>query len=104
MSDPHAERTEETRGYAIGYVLSLLLTTAAFAAVYWRLLAALATFGLILTLGLVQMLVHLRFFLHISWKTSARTDLQLILFSALVIGLMVMGTLVVLSNLQSRMM
>jgi cytochrome o ubiquinol oxidase operon protein cyoD len=58
----------------------------------------------VLVLGLAQMLVHFRCFLHIDLKRSARADLQLILFSILIIGLMVGGTLVILFNLQQRMM
>jgi cytochrome o ubiquinol oxidase operon protein cyoD len=37
-------------------------------------------------------------------KRSARADLQLILFSAVIILLMVGGTLVILGNLMARMM
>ena len=53
------------------------------------------------------MLVHFRFFLHIDLRKSARHDLQLILFSTLIIALMVSGTLFILFilfNLRSRMM
>ena len=49
------------------------------------------------------MLVHFRCFLHISLKRSSRHDLQLILFSALIIVLMVSGALVILFNLHQRM-
>ena len=57
-------------------------------------------FYTVLGLGLVQ----LRFFLHIDLRRSARADLQLILFSTLIISLMVGGMLVVLFNLHGRMM
>ena len=50
------------------------------------------------------MVVHFRFFLHISLKKSSREDLQLMLFSALIVTLMVSGTLVILFNLRARMM
>jgi cytochrome o ubiquinol oxidase operon protein cyoD len=66
--------------------------------------AASATFGAILMLALVQTIVHFRFFLHIGLKKSSRQDLQLVLFSAAIVALMVSGTLVVLFNLRSRMM
>jgi cytochrome o ubiquinol oxidase operon protein cyoD len=98
------ERAKEIRSYVIGYGLALALTAAAFAVVHWPTLTSAATFGVILALGLVQMVVHFRFFLHISLKTTARHDLQLILFSALIISLMVSGTLVILFNLRARMM
>jgi cytochrome o ubiquinol oxidase operon protein cyoD len=99
-----SERGRETGGYAIGYALALALTGVAFALVRWRVLAASAAFGAILALALLQTIVHFRFFLHIGLKRSSRQDLQLVLFSAAIVALMVSGTLVVLYNLRSRMM
>jgi cytochrome o ubiquinol oxidase operon protein cyoD len=102
MKDANGFRRELAR-YAIGLLLALALTGAAFAIVAWHVASpyALATvFGL----GLLQILVHFRFFLHIDFQRSAREDLQLILFSTLIIALMVGGTLVILLNLRHRMM
>ena len=102
MSDP--DRTRELRGYTLGYVLALILTAAAFAAVAWPRTGATTTFAIVLALALVQAVVHFRFFLHITLGRSSRADLQLILFSTLIILLMVAGTLVLLLNLRGRMM
>ncbi len=99
-----AERRVETRQYLLGFGVALLLTGAAFAAVYWQTFAALPTLGIVFALGLTQVIVHFRFFLHVAFKKSAREDLQLILFSALIIALMVSGTLVLLLNLRGRML
>jgi cytochrome o ubiquinol oxidase operon protein cyoD len=90
--------------YVVGYSLSLLLTSAAFGLVYRHLLTAQAAFYTVVGLGLAQMLVHFRCFLHIDFRRSARADLQLILFSFVIVALMVGGTLVVLLNLRARMM
>jgi cytochrome o ubiquinol oxidase operon protein cyoD len=99
-----SDRTRELRTYAVGYALSLALTVAAFVMVRWPSFGARAIFGGVLALGLVQMAVQFRCFLHISLKRSSRHDLQLILFSALIIALRVSGTLVILFNLRGRMM
>ena len=104
MSGPTDSRREDTRSYAIGYVLALALTCAAFAAVRWPSFDATTTLDVVLGLALVQMVAHFRFFLHISLRKSARADLQLILFSALIVILMVSGTLIILFNLHARMM
>lgn len=103
MTSPRLRR-RETMTTVAGYALALLLTCAAFGLVYLHLLAGRSAFYAVLGLGLAQMLVHFRFFLHIDLKRSARDDLQLILFSSLIIALMVGGTLVVLMNLRHRMM
>jgi cytochrome o ubiquinol oxidase operon protein cyoD len=104
VSGPNDRRHDEIRSYAIGYGLALALTGAAFAAVRWPSFASTTTLAIVFGLALVQMVVHFRFFLHISLQRSARDDLQLILFSTLIVILMVSGTLVILSNLRARMM
>lgn len=104
MSAPNDDKREEVRSYAIGYALALALTGAAFATVHWPSFASTTALAIVLGLGLVQMVVHFRFFLHISLRKSARDDLQLILFSTLIVILMVSGTLVILFNLRERMM
>ena len=103
MTSPALER-DETRSLIVGYGVALLLTLAAFGLVASHVLTGREAFYTVLGLGLVQLLVHLRFFLHIDLKRSARADLQLIMFSTVIIALMVGGTLVVLFNLHGRMM
>ncbi len=90
--------------YATGYGLAMLLTGAAFALVYYHLAAPETAFAAILILGLVQIVVHMRCFLHMSLQRSARADLMLVLFSTLIIAFMVGGTLVIMINLRQRMM
>ena len=104
MSAPRDDRRHEIRTYLIGYAAAIVLTCAAFAAVHWPSTGGSVTFAIVLALGLVQMVVQFRCFLHISLARSARDDLQLILFSLLIIALMVGGTLVILLNLHGRMM
>lgn len=103
MTSPRLERGE-TRSLILGYGLALLLTLLGFGLVVSHVLSGRAAFYRVLGFGFVQMVVHFSFFLHIDLKRSARADLQLILFSTLIIALMVGGTLVVLFNLHGRMM
>ena len=103
MTSPRIERAE-TLTYVVGYGLALVLTAAAFGLAWLQLLSGQTAFLVVLVLGLVQMLVHFRCFLHIDLKRNARPDLQLLLFSASIVALMVGGTLVILFNLRHRMM
>lgn len=103
MTSPRTLRAE-TLTYVVGYGLALLLTLAPFGLVWQRLLSGRAAFYVVLGLGLAQMLVHFRCFMHVDLRRNARADLQLLLFSSLIIFLMVGGTLVVLFNLRMRMM
>jgi cytochrome o ubiquinol oxidase operon protein cyoD len=104
MSEIETDRRNDLRSYIIGYIASLCLTGAAFAVVYFDLIAPQNAFINILVLALVQIVVQFRYFLHITLGKSMREDLLLILFSALIIILMVGGTLVILFNLRARMM
>jgi cytochrome o ubiquinol oxidase operon protein cyoD len=90
--------------YVAGFGAALVLTCAAFGVVQYHIFSAQWMLCVVFGLALLQMTVHFRFFLHVSLKRSVREDLQLVLFSTLIILLMVGGTLVVLFNLRLRMM
>ncbi len=104
MSDPNQGEHADVATYLIGYVAALALTGAAFALVRWPSLGGATTLGIVLALAVAQMIVHFRFFLHITLARSARDDLRLILFSTLIVALMASGTLVILLNQRARMM
>jgi cytochrome o ubiquinol oxidase operon protein cyoD len=96
------QERREFRSYVWGIGLALLLTVAPFALVHW---AGIPRFPLLIVIGafaLVQMLVHFRFFLHIGFKQK-REDLQLILFSTLLLTIMVAGTIWIMASLALRM-
>lgn len=103
--DPAALKQQESRefrSYVWGIGLALVLTLVPFALVHW---GAMTRTALLITIGafaLVQMIVHFRFFLHIGF-TRKREDLQLILFSAMVLFIMVAGTLWIMASLATRM-
>ena len=100
--DPR-EKRRELGSYIIGFVLAAGLTAAAFLVVA----AGMPTRTAYLVIGaaaLMQVVVHFRFFLHITWKRSTRDDLQLILFTTMIIILMAGGTIWILDNLHQRMM
>lgn len=98
-----SERARATRRYLGGLAAAVVLTAAAFAAVRWPITGRSSTLAIVLGLALVQAGVHFRCFLDIGLGRSSRHDLILLLFSALIVGLMVAGTGIVLGNLNLRM-
>lgn len=105
-AETRLERRAEERGDFLSYVwgvcISLLLSLAAFALVHW---AGLSRFSLLIAIGglaLVQLLVQFRCFLHIGFGHK-REDLQLILFSGLLLIIMVTGTIWIMASLATRM-
>lgn len=96
------EERREFRSYAWGLGLALGLTLAVFAVVHWHALALPWVYYLIGVLALAQIIVHFRCFLHIGFRQQ-REDLHLILFSALLLVIMVAGTLWIMASLAHRM-
>lgn len=92
----------ELHAYITGAVLALILTLVPFAIVHWHVMVPQPVYYLIGAFALVQMIVHFRFFLHIGF-TQRREDLQLILFSTVVLIIIVGGTLWIMFNLATRM-
>lgn len=92
------------RLYAIGFVLSLILTGAAFATVWLAPFETGTTRVVIGLCAVAQVVVQLRCFLHIDHRRQSREDLQLILFTTLILLIMITGTVWVLGSQMARMM
>lgn len=102
QSGPCEDERRELRSYSWGIGLALLFTLMPFAVVHGT---AMPRFWLLIAIGcaaLLQMLVHFRCFLHIGFRQN-REDLQLILFSTLLLGIMVGGTIWIMASLTTRM-
>ena len=93
----------DLRSYLIGFALALILTLGPFGLVLWGGLRPGAMLIILGLCALVQMAVQLRFFLHIDLSRQKREDLQLILFSALLLIIMAVGTIWIMGNLAMRM-
>lgn len=98
-----ADPRQELREYCIGGVLALVLTLAAFAVVACSWFTILTQLVVVTILAAVQVVVHFRYFMHIDLRRSHRDELQLILFTALILLLMAGGTIWILWNLNFRM-
>ncbi|MGH8290886.1 MAG: cytochrome o ubiquinol oxidase subunit IV [Steroidobacteraceae bacterium] len=101
QADRAPEERRDFLSYVWGVGLALLLTVVPFALVHWRSLTRSAVLIVIGAFALVQMVVHFRFFLHLGFK-RAREDLQLILFSTLLLLIMVAGTIWIMASLATR--
>ncbi|WP_170552092.1 cytochrome o ubiquinol oxidase subunit IV [Ruegeria atlantica] len=93
----------ERRRYVIGYGGSLLLTGAVFTIAYKYGIETKGVYLSIALLGLAQLIVQLVYFLHIDRRRSSREDLDLILFSTMVLLIIILGTVWIMGNLAVRM-
>lgn len=93
-----------TKHYIIGFVLAILLTGASFAfamihftSLTWPII------GLSVA-AILQMLVHLHYFLHLDKSSEQRWNVLALAFTALLLFIFVAGTMWVMYTLNSRMM
>ncbi len=108
MSQAPIDSTGASRGslksYLTGFVLSLILTAMPFALVMSGTWSATAALTGICAAGIVQILVHLHYFLHLDTSSAARWNVLALIFTLLIMILFVGGTLWIMSNLNYRMM
>src|SRR5450432_3172383 len=87
-----------------GFGTALVLTLAAFALVEMRYFVRQTTFILIGALGVLQILVHFRYFLQLRLRAESRDRILTLAFAAVVAVLMAIGTLWIIADLKRRMM
>lgn len=96
------EERHEVHSYVWGICLAIVLTLVPFGLVRFGGASRATVLIVIGVLAFVQVVVHFRFFLHIGFHQQ-REDLQLILFSAVILLLLVGGTIWIMGSLASRM-
>ena len=101
--EKHVEHDSDLQSYLWGFMFSVLLSVAAFGVMLCGFFGRETTMVVLGCLAMLQLLVQLRYFLHIDGRRESREDLYLILFSALVLLMMVIGTVWVLGDLAGRM-
>lgn len=91
------------RRYATGFVLSVVLTAIAFGMVMYGSWSRSFTVAAILAAAVVQIMVHLHYFLHLDASSRARWNVLALLFALLIMVLIVGGTLWIMTHLQYRL-
>lgn len=95
------EKTKEFHHYLIGFALATILTIIPFTLV--ATVGGTGSYFVLVICAILQLIVHLRFFLHLSFKGQQREDLQLVLFTGLILFIMIGGSIWVLGDLYTRM-
>lgn len=92
------------KSYLAGFTASLFLTAASFLLVAAKLLPDQALAYTVALLGLLQAVVQLRFFLHVGKEAKPRWELFIFYFMALVLLIIVLGSLWIMYDLNTRVM
>ncbi len=90
--------------YLTGFVLSIILTAIPFALVMSGAVSSSAALVGIFSAGLVQILVHLHYFLHLDTSSAASWNALALIFTLLIMILFVGGTFWIMWSLYYRMM
>lgn len=88
------------RAYAAGFTLSILLTLTSFAIVGDKILGGWGLTLVLVGFATIQLIVQLLFFLHIDREASPRWNLQVFGFMAVVLLILVLGSLWIMNNLK----
>ena len=88
------------RSYTIGFVLSIVLTLAAYYIVVDHVLTGRTLVVAIVGLGLLQLAVQLLLFLHVGREEKPHWNLAALAFAAIIVVIVIGGTLWIMSNLQ----
>lgn len=102
----HAEDASHgsVRSYVIGFVLSVILTAIPFGLVMHPVMSKTATLWTILIFAIVQVMVHLVYFLHFDRSPTQRNNVISFAFAALVIVLLVGLSLWIMFSIHTVMM
>ena len=92
------------RVYLTGFVLALVLTIIPFGLVMLKLSPEVPALAVVAALAAVQMAVHLHYFLDLNLSASERGNLLSLTFAAIIILIMVGGTVWIMFDLHYRMM
>lgn len=93
------------RGYFKGFLFSVILTVIPFWAVMSGSISDVTTIvALIVGLGAVQVLVHVYYFLHVTVSAEDGWQAMSLLFTAILLGIILVGSIWVMVHLHENMM
>ena len=113
MSHPTSSHPTTTHGgashgslksYLIGFILSVILTVIPFAMVMSGTASHTTILATVVGLAVVQIIVHLVYFLHMNGSSEERWNLVAFLFTTMIIAIVVVGSLWIMYNLNINMM
>ncbi|MFP3019513.1 MAG: cytochrome o ubiquinol oxidase subunit IV [Arsenophonus sp.] len=90
--------------YLIGFILSVILTIIPFWTVMNDTKSYKTILWIVISSGITQILVHLICFLHMNTSLEDRWNLVSFLFTMLIIGIIFIGSLWIMYNLNINMM
>lgn len=101
-ADGHAHGSR--RSYLIGFLLSVALTVVPFWLAMSGVLEPQISALIAVALAVVQIVVHTVFFLHVNTKAEGGWTLLSLVFTLVIVGIVIAGSLWIMYHLHSNMM
>lgn len=92
------------KGYLIGFVLAVILTVIPFHMVMSGGYSHQTVLVTVMALAVVQIVVHLIYFLHLDGSSAQRWNVMALLFTLLILAIVIVGSLWVMHNMNANMM
>lgn len=93
------------RGYMIGFLLSVVLTIIPFWLVMGDVFGNnMVTAVFVLELGVVQIFVHMYYFLHMNTKSEGGWTMMALIFTVVIVLIALIGSMWVMHHLNTHMM
>ena len=102
--DSHNASHGSVKSYAIGFILSVILTIIPFGLVMYPTLPKATTLAIVLLFAVIQVVVHLYYFLHLDRSQAQRNNVIAFVFTAIVILLLVGLSLWIMFSIHTYMM
>ena len=102
--DSHDSSHGSVKSYAIGFILSVILTLIPFGLVMYPTLPKSITLMIVLAFAVIQVLVHLVYFLHLDRSKEQRENVIAFVFAGLVSVLLVGLSLWIMFSIHTYMM
>lgn len=102
--DSHDSSHGSVKSYAIGFILLVILTLIPFGLVMYPTLPKSITLMIVLAFAVIQVLVHLVYFLHLDRSKEQRENVIAFVFAGLVIVLLVGLSLWIMFSIHTYMM
>jgi cytochrome o ubiquinol oxidase operon protein cyoD len=93
-----------TKSYLTGFILSVVLTLASFGVVMSGKVPHDLMMPGIVVFGVIQLIVQLKYFLHMGMSPPLRGNFAIMRFTLLILAIVVVGSLWVLHNMNVNMM
>ena len=92
------------KSYLIGFILSVVLTAIPFALTMMHVLPVATLIPVIVGVGVVQIVIHLIFFLHMNTSSAQYWNNAAFVFTVIIVGILIVGSMWVMYHLNSNMM